>query len=368
MNGIKDQAHNSTWKMIKSSTLSRLKPEYLSSEYQKKILMNNEVDARISSNFERDEIEQDLIKTASFNNNLQKFKENKALETLNSSWTSQNNVDCSDIVLKGDVNPSTKRKESNLNMGSQVPKFNLISEMVGMPTNTRYGCEGNVVDSSKISPKLTQKMKNMGSFEISNQERQQSNLIAQLQEEVKYLKEKLKFYEENCTWSKNKKEIKHSITQTKNLDTVEQKTPAVRDIKMILEEGDECNNSRDLSRIKSPKKKIKSEDLKIDKIITTPLRKVIDKSPMLSKEEADDLFKSRNTRYWDNENNDDSDASYMQYRMVNPMDKSGFTPNSISKSNNKSNLKRCTDDWTMEIPKIKNYDQSECSSSNKDSP
>ena len=71
----------------------------------------------------------------------------------------------------------------------------------------------------------------------------------------------------------------------------------MRDIKVILEDGDECNESKDLLKIKSPKKKTSSEDYKMDKIVATPLRKVTDKSPILSKEEADDLFKSRNTRY-----------------------------------------------------------------------
>ena len=194
-----DPNHNSTCKMVKSNTLSRLRPEYLSSEFQKKKLMNNEVDARMSTNFVREDMKPDLIKTASFNNQFQNLNDNRVLETLNSSWTSQNNVDCSDIVLKGDVNPPIKRPGPNMNSTSQVPKFNLISEMVGMPANTRYGIDGNAVDSSKISPKLTQKMKNLGSFEISSQERQQSALIAQLQEEVKLLKEKLKGYEDNCT-------------------------------------------------------------------------------------------------------------------------------------------------------------------------
>jgi hypothetical protein len=121
--------------------------------------MNGDVDTRISSNFVRENMKPNLIKTASFNNHFQNSNDNRALETLNSSWTSQNNVDCSDIVLKGDVNPTIKRKGSNLNMTSQVPKFNLISEMVGKSANTRYDQEGNAAASLKISPKLTQKMK-----------------------------------------------------------------------------------------------------------------------------------------------------------------------------------------------------------------
>ena len=49
---------------------------------------------------------------------------------------------------------------------------------------------------------------------------------------------------------------------------------------------------------------------------------------------------------------DESDTSYMMYKMQNPMDKSGFTPSSIAKSS-KSNLRIRAEDWTMEFPKVK---------------
>jgi hypothetical protein len=42
--------------------------------------------------------------------------------------------------------------------------------------------------------------------------------------------------------------------------------------------------------------------------------------------------------------------------MINPMEKSGFTPVSISKSS-KGKTRNYVEDWTMDMPKILTYDE-----------
>lgn len=86
----------------------------------------------------------------------------------------------------------------------------------------------------------------------------------------------------------------------------------------------------------SPRKHISQE--KFPKIKQTPLRKVFDKSPIMDKDETEELFKSFNSRHIAKDA-DISDSSYSKLKMINPLDKSGFTPGSICRSGNKSSLR-----------------------------
>ena len=83
-----------------------------------------------------------------------------------------------------------------------------------------------------------------------------------------------------------------------------------------------------------------------------------DKSPIVNKEEAEMLFKSRLNRPTLDSNDDSEDKSYMNYKMIDPNDKS-----SIILNTKRSGSKLYEEEWTTDIPKIMSWN-SDTSSDN----
>ena len=385
----------------------------------------------------------------------------KQVNTLNSSWDSSRNVDCSDLVLKGDVMPTLKRNSS------AVEASNATLRMVDMMTtqdsrasykNMRY----NVLEQnsgyleyreSKNSPDLSKH-----TTKISNNDHQnklQQDLIWKLQDEISRLKLKLQYFEVSCKCRGKGKyiafETNYIFKETREVgvavdfenDFTNKQHPYRRVDKEAGEKSRFLENN--YNELKDPKARYKSPtigkesvqqyqldtseksketvyqyknqrspafaynepeprftcDYSIDheqqsskfcippdtddtpsprkhvsqvnfpKIKQTPLRKVLDKSPIMDKEETEELFKSYSSRYEATSSNpaaDMSDASYSKLKMINPLDKSGFTPNSICRSGNKSSLRTCQEDWTVDLPAIIRFDCSDSGSNKEDSP
>lgn len=77
------------------------------------------------------------------------------------------------------------------------------------------------------------------------------------------------------------------------------------------------------------------------------------KSPILDQDEANELFKSKFKSTPNGLN--DSSVSINALKMINPMEKSGFTPASITKSS--KGKRNYAEDWTMDMPKILTFDE-----------
>lgn len=102
-------------------------------------------------------------------------------------------------------------------------------------------------------------------------------------------------------------------------------------------------------------------DVNLQMMKQTPLRRVGEKSPIMSKEETEMLFKTRKKDPTKEFNEEDSDCSYLNYKLINYADKSSITQNSWTKSDLRSAIK-IGEDWTIESPKINYYDSDHSSS------
>ena len=145
-------------------------------------------------------------------------------ETLNNSYSSNKNVDCSDIVLKGDVKTTLSRNGSCSDQNQKTLKMDQVfkKQMDGLqfkntqeynanppakhpchkaPNNYRYGgvdAQSDFCDlmmSPKESPDLSKhipKVKHESDIILQN------DLILKLQNEVAQLNQKLQYYERSC--------------------------------------------------------------------------------------------------------------------------------------------------------------------------
>ncbi|CAI2378777.1 unnamed protein product [Moneuplotes crassus] len=86
---------------------------------------------------------------------------------------------------------------------------------------------------------------------------------------------------------------------------------------------------------------------------STPLKNALGKLPLLDKDETDSLFKSK--QKGSPLNSEENNNSMYNYRMINPMDQSGFTPDSAGKSANRY-TEKSGQECTIEIPRMENLD------------
>ena len=402
-------------KMTKCNTLTKLRPAYTSTEFTSKKFTNG-----YGEGFRQESIKANLFPYPGNHTTA-----HKNIDAMNCSWASQNNVDWSDIVLKGDVKTGLTRNDS-VGASTSTLKVNesTINRQPIPAKNTRYGNNDSIGDFNNNEMMMCSQTQNLLSFKRTHShgngvEQDSTKLVERLQMEISQLKLKLQKYEDNCTWNQkvntqtqsiqtefstqiqkmegsnnvevgNKFESKEALKFVKKnealftlspdhyfgkkkqqLDSIEDISPVpVNNFKLDFTDDQEQQSSQIYPKdeiVKSPWLGRKESDTDSDEFKQTPLKKTQEKSPILSQDETDALFRSKGSHLEDKDE-DDSDASYMKFRMVNPMDKSGFTPNSIGKSEKRSTIKGCTEDWTMDMPKILNYDRSECSSSMIDSP
>jgi hypothetical protein len=121
-------------------------------------------------------------------------------ETLNSSISSSKNVDCSDIVLKGDVKPTLKRNFSavesshkTLNVNNSIATHHIPNKNMRYDDNSQIYSEAMM---SKNSPDFKQKLADYSALQNKNYDQQA--LIEKLQSDVLQLKGKLEHYELTC--------------------------------------------------------------------------------------------------------------------------------------------------------------------------
>ena len=132
-------------------------------------------------------------------------------------WQVQNNVDNSDIVLKGDVVQVLKRNGSiNENWYKQlkVGEFSYRPTHNGNSTNMRYQVNDDTwtwseVQSSKNSPDLNKHT--VKTNHLDYQFKMQQNTIEQLKSQIIQLQAKLKQYEVNWRWLNKSKYITYII-------------------------------------------------------------------------------------------------------------------------------------------------------------
>lgn len=157
---------------------------------------------------------------------------NKNGETLNSSWASSKNVDCSDIVLKGDVKLTLKRNASavdssmktlninesiNQNMLGSQQMYNIqniiqsnvqthaqnAARQSNWGSQNRYNYHNEQDDTFKqadsFSNKQSPDLKKHLQIENYYQKEMdiQKNKIKTLENQLQEMREKLKFYEDN---------------------------------------------------------------------------------------------------------------------------------------------------------------------------
>lgn len=113
--GKKSMNSTANLKIVKTNTLSGLLPGWPSSEFGRAKNSQDQRNStqRIYSSMTNGANRPEMLKSTLPRPNYQdnNFNE-KPLNTLNSSWDSSRNVDCSDLVLKGDVMPTLKRNSS----------------------------------------------------------------------------------------------------------------------------------------------------------------------------------------------------------------------------------------------------------------
>lgn len=193
---------NRGYKMIKSNTLTKLKPNE-SAEVKKLNLMQTmkpENMNRASHAQLRTIQVGETPKTAHFK------VTDSHMQTLNDSYTSGKAVDCSDMVLKGDVMPVLARNGSYVDSSHKTLKMDEIlrKQSSHQPTtnNFRYGGTNETqsdfmeIMSPKDSPDIIKHMAKVRHPDV--QATMQAQMIEKLQKEVSSLKEKLQFYEKNC--------------------------------------------------------------------------------------------------------------------------------------------------------------------------
>ncbi|CAI2369163.1 unnamed protein product [Moneuplotes crassus] len=396
---------NGVMTMTKSNTLTKLFPN-ASNEFKKRSLLQAHKMPHVRGSYNPPKDQRDNSSRAG---NLKQGE--SRLETLNISCSSGKNVDSSDMVLKGDVTPSMSKNFSHVEASHQTLRFDgLLKKQTSdnSANNMRYGMNETQSDFLEImSPKHSPDV-NRYSNKVNNypdmHSKMQADKIQELQREVAALKEKLSYYEKNYKYQKPTSDAcigteELELSPKMNSDKI-QFSPKFEENKSLKNTGEFCfgklknpdkpslnesteneedsydipvkypSSQKSKCQIQSNEQEQQSSkfynetdldekspnvdfNLSNSNIGSTPLKNALGKSPLLDKDETDSLFKSKlKGSPLDSEEND---TSMYNYRMINPMDKSGFTPDSIGKSA-KRYSEKSGQEWTIEIPKMENFD------------